>query len=165
MEAPTLPPFAGSWKLYFHDPTNTNWGPDDYILLSTITSWETYWKTMNAISDSQFKPGGFFLMKEGYPPRYEHYTNRKGGAYQIQVNQSESYRKIFDIYCISMILGMIAQNPDNIIVGVTISLKRDFYIMKLWNVEAATYNKIEDIHNYVKTGASMLYEYHNRRDC
>jgi hypothetical protein len=162
---PAIPPFVGSWKLYFHDPSNPNWQEKDYILLATITSWKQYWNVMNAISDSQFEPGGFFLMKEGYPPRYEHYTNRKGGAYQIQISKSDSYRKFFDMYCISMILESITEVPHNEIVCVTISLKRDYYILKVWNKESALYNKITDIRNYVKTGASMLYAFHNHRDC
>ena len=157
--------FAGSWKFYFHDPSNPNWGEKDYILIATVSSWLQFWIVMNAISDAQFEQGGFFFMKDGFPPRYEHYTNRKGGAYQLQVSQTDEYRKIFTIYCISMILETCVKDPKNKIVGVTISLKRGFYILKLWNVEAAAYNQIEDIHNYVKPTTSILYEYNNRRDC
>jgi hypothetical protein len=157
-------PFVGSWKLYFHDPANNNWGPDDYILLATITSWSEYWIVMNAISDSQFEPGGLFFMHGDHPPRYEHYSNKRGGGYQIQVSQTEDYRKTFDVYCIAMIQRLISRDPANSIVGVTISLKRGFYILKLWNTNAALYNKIEDIRNYAKPTSSMLYQKHNERN-
>jgi len=159
--SPTLPPFVGSWKLYFHDPSNPSWQEKDYILLATLTSWSDYWTWMNAISDAQFEQGGLFLMKEGFQPRYEHFTNKRGGAYQIQISQiDEEYRKLFDYYAIAMILGVIATDSDNKIVGTTNALKRKFYILKVWNMDAAIYNKITDIHNFVKPTTSIVYASH-----
>ena len=159
--SPTPPPFVGSWKLYFHDPSNPSWQEKDYILLATLTSWSDYWTWMTAISDAQFEQGGLFLMKDGFPPRYEHHTNKRGGAYQIQISQIEDeYRKIFDYYAIGMIQEAIAINPTNKIIGLSISLKRKFYILKVWNMDAATYNKITDIHNFVKPSTSLMYAPH-----
>jgi len=162
---PTLPPFVGSWKLYFHDPSNPNWQEKDYILLATLTSWADYWTWMNAISDAQFEQGGLFLMKDGFQPRYEHFTNKRGGAYQIQISQLEDeYRKTFDYYAIAMILGASTIDSNNKIIGHTITLKRKFYILKVWNVDAASYNKITDIHNFVKPTTSILYAPHIGRN-
>ena len=156
-------PFVGSWKLYFHDPANPDWEEKDYKLIAPIRSWEEYWLVMNAISDVKFQGGGFFLVKDGFPPRWEHYTNRRGGAYQLQVNLTEPYRRIFDVYCISMILGSAARNPANTIVCTTIALKRGYYIIKLWNTDAEIYNAIDDIHNYVSPTSSMRYDPHTTK--
>jgi len=153
-----IPPFVGSWKLYFHDPSNPSWQVKDYILLATIRSWEDYWNVMYGISDAQFEQGGFFFMKDEFLPLYEHYSNKKGGTYQIQISQTDGYRKIFDVYSIAMIQGLITKDTKNPIVGVTISLKRGFYILKLWNINAKEYYHIEDIHNFVKPSSSILYE-------
>lgn len=159
--SPTPPPFVGSWKLYFHDPSNPSWQEKDYILLATLTSWGDYWTWMNAISDAQFKQGGLFLMKDGFQPRYEHFTNKRGGAYQIQISQTEDeYRKIFDYYAIAMILGISTTDSNNKIVGNTIALKRNFYILKVWNTDAASYKKITDIYNFVKSTTSIVYASH-----
>jgi hypothetical protein len=161
MTAPTPPPFVGSWKLYFHSPTNPSWQEKDYILLATLTSWADYWTWMNAISDAQFEQGGLFLMKEGFQPRYEHFTNKRGGAYQIQISQSEDeYRKIFDYYAIAMILGLTSIDSNNKIVGHCITLKRKYYILKVWNTDATTYNKINEIHNFVNPTTSIMYAPH-----
>ena len=162
---PTPPPFVGSWKLYFHDPSNPSWQEKDYILLATLTSWSDYWTWMAAISDAQFKQGGLFLMKEGFQPRYEHFTNKRGGAYQIQISQVEDeYRKLFDYYAIAMIQEVATTDPKNKIVGLSISLKRNFYILKVWNMDAATYNKISEIHNFVKPTTSVMYAPHIGRN-
>jgi hypothetical protein len=157
----TLLPFVGSWKLYFHAPTNPSWQEKDYILLATLTSWADYFTWMNAISDTDFEPGGFFLMKDGFQPRYEHFTNKRGGAYQIQISQTEDeYRKLFDYYAIGMIQEANTTDSKNKIVGLSISLKRKYYILKVWNMDAATYNKITDIHNFVKPTTSIMYASH-----
>jgi hypothetical protein len=155
-----IPPFVGSWKLYFHDPSNTSWQEKDYILLATISSWETFWRVMNAFTSSQFEQGGLFLMKEGYPPLYEHFLNKKGGTYQIQISATDEYRKIFEIYSIAMIQELITKDSKNKIVGVSIGLKRGFYLLKLWNIDAKEYNRVKDIHNYTKATSSILYELH-----
>ena len=154
----SIPSFVGSWKLYFHDPSNPNWQEKDYILLATITSWETYWHVMNAFTDSQFEQGGLFLMKEGYPPLYEHFLNKKGGTYQIQISATDDYRKIFETYSIAMIQELISKDSKNKIIGVSIALKRGFYILKIWNIDAKEFTLIEDINNYAKETSSILYE-------
>jgi len=156
-------PFVGSWKLYFHDPANPNWGEEDYKLIAPIRSWEEYWLVTNAISDVKFQGGGFFLVKDGFPPRWEHYSNRRGGAYQVQVNLTEPYRRIFNVYCISMILGSVTRDPANTIVCTTIALKRGYYIIKEWNTDAERYHEIEDIHNYVSSTSSMRYDPHTTK--
>jgi hypothetical protein len=155
-------PFVGSWKLYFHDPSNTSWQEKDYISISTpITSLKEYWVVMKAISDIQFEQGGFFLMKEGYPPLYENKHNKRGGAYQIQLSKlDDNYRMIFDEYCIAMIQEKIANDTTNKIIGVSISSKREHYILKLWNIDASIYNRITDIPNYVKPTTSIVYASH-----
>ena len=159
--SPTLSPFVGSWKLYFHDPSNPSWQEKDYILLATLTSWSEYWAWMNAISEAQFEQGGLFLMKDGFPPRYEQQTNKRGGAYQIQISQTDDeYRKLFDYYAIAMMQETATIDPRNKIVGLSISLKRKFYILKVWNMDAASYNKITDIHNFVKPTTSIVYASH-----
>ena len=134
--------------------------PFPLINLYPLSFWQLDLKQA-AISDAQFEQGGLFLMKDGFQPRYEHFTNKRGGAYQIQISQVEDeYRKLFDYYAIAMILGLSATDLNNKIVGLSITLKRKFYILKVWNMDAATYNKITDVHNFVKPATSILYGPH-----
>jgi hypothetical protein len=100
-------------------------------------------------------------MKDRYPPLYEDRLNNRGGAYQIKID-SRSAQAAFEIYSIAMILNRITKNPENKIVGISISLKREFYILKLWNLDAARFNNVDDIHLFIPS-TSVIYERHITR--
>jgi hypothetical protein len=84
--------------------------------------------------------------------------NGDSNTYQIQISATDDYRKIFETYSIAMIQELISKDSKNKLIGVSIALKRGFYILKLWNIDAKEYNRIEDIHNYAKATSSILYE-------
>jgi hypothetical protein len=160
--ASPLPPFAGSCRFYFHDPANKLWGLKDYINLSTIGDWSVFKSSFSSVFERDpTLRGGYFFMKDPYPPLYEDRLNNRGGAYQIKID-SRSGQAAFELYSIAMILNRITKNPENKIVGISISLKLSFYILKLWNLDAARFNNVDDIYLFVPS-TSVIYERHITR--
>jgi hypothetical protein len=109
--------------------------------------------------EDKFAHGMYFLMK-GVPnaevpgedtrwekgnhaPLWEHKYNVYGGAYCVKV-QRDAF-STFQHYAAAAILGELATHPSNPIIGVTISPKKGFFIMKLWNLSADSFRDPRDV--------------------
>lgn len=138
---------SGSWTLYFHDPEDTTWTPDSYKKLGTYSDFGSLWGTLKRISAERFLSGMFFLMKDPFLPLWEHRSNKRGGSYCIKVPESvalETYQR----YVASSIMEVTTRSDSNLIVGASISPKKGFHILKLWNLSCTDHNKPSDIHLY-----------------
>jgi hypothetical protein len=135
---------SGSWTLYFHDPADTTWSPDSYKKLGSFSDFTGLWAALKTIGDDRFRAGMYFLMKDPFLPLWEHRSNIHGGSYCIKVPESISV-ETFQRYAAASILEMTAVDSKNTIVGVTISPKKGFHILKIWNSSCKTYNKTSDL--------------------
>lgn len=135
---------AGSWSLYFHDPSDTNWSPDSYKKLGVFTDFKGLWATLKTIGDERFRAGMYFLMKDPCVPLWEHRSNIHGGSYCIKVPESSAI-ETFHRYAAASILEIASVDTKNVIVGVTISPKKGFHILKIWNSSCKSYNNPSDI--------------------
>ncbi len=138
---------SGSWTLYFHDPEDTKWTPDSYKRIGTFSDFESMWGTLNKINSDRFLAGMFFLMKDPFLPLWEHRSNIHGGSYCIKIPEAHAYES-FQRYAAAAILGLVSKEEKNNIVGVTISPKKGFHILKLWNLTSRLYNKPTDVAIY-----------------
>jgi hypothetical protein len=135
---------AGSWTLYFHDPSDTTWSPDSYKKLGTFSDFTGLWATLKTIGDERFRAGMYFLMKDPYVPLWEHRSNIHGGSYCIKVPEATA-SETFQRYAAASILELASVDTKNVIVGVTISPKKGFHILKIWNSSCKSYNKTSDL--------------------
>jgi hypothetical protein len=143
-----LMPFpSGSWTLYFHDPADTDWKPDSYKRIGTFHNFSGLWGTLQYINDSRFVAGMYFLMRDPYLPLWEHRSNIHGGSYCIKIPESRA-AETFQRYAAAAILRLVSLESKNEIVGVTISPKKGFHILKLWNITSKIFNKPTDIEIY-----------------
>jgi len=138
---------SGSWTLYFHDPADTDWKPDSYKRVGTFSNFDGFWGTIHKIGETRFRGGMFFLMRDPYLPLWEHRSNIHGGSYCIKVPEANAY-ETFQRYAAAAILGVVVSDEKNAIVGVTISPKKGFHILKIWNVTSKLYNKPSEIAVY-----------------
>jgi hypothetical protein len=59
--------------------------------------------------------------------------NIRGGSYCIKVSQNQSF-ELFQRYIAAATLDQVSKRPvENKIVGVSISPKKGFHIIKIWN--------------------------------
>jgi hypothetical protein len=136
-----------TWSLYFHDPDNSNWGIESYILISTISSVHDWLKVFEHFKDEWHK-GMFFLMREHIQPIWEDKHNSNGGCISFKIWKNELKDSWFELS--SKILGEMLLNKEYInnwenICGVSISPKRKFCIARIWlsndtNIYQENYN-------------------------
>jgi hypothetical protein len=89
-------------------------------------------------------PGAMLKWDKGsHAPLWEHKYNNLGGAYCIKVDRDAL--DVFQCYAAAAILGEITKNPLNPIIGVTISPKKGFFILKLWNLSADHFKDPRDV--------------------
>lgn len=137
---------TGAWTLYFHSPAEKRWSIDTFKNIGTVTTWGEYLSLINTFDDSKWGQGMFFWMKSTVPPLWENFQNIKGGSYSLCVGANDSI-DIFHRYTIGCMIGMITHKEDSI-QGITISPKKGFHVIKLWNKDAARFN--------LSTGLSIL---------
>ncbi len=136
-----------SWTLYFHDPEDSSWTPESYKRIGSFTSFPDLWATLNRIGEPKFLTGMFFVMRDPYPPLWENRANIRGGSYSIKVPEKVAY-ETFSRYVAAGILGLLARDEGNQIVGVSVSPKKGFHILKIWNTDSKVYHKPAEINLY-----------------
>jgi hypothetical protein len=167
-QAAALPPTAalthsiptGSWTLYFHEPEDKSWSIDSYRRICNIPSWELLGSVLREMGQHRTVNGMMFAMQGDTSPLWENKANIRGGCYCLKVSRkaaAETYQR----YLVAAALGLITIG-ENPIVGVTMSPKKGFCIIKLWNTNAKAFNKATDIailHEEVKV-EEILYRPH-----
>jgi hypothetical protein len=138
---------SGSWTLYFHDPEDSSWTQASYKILGSFTTFPDLWATLHHIGEAKLLTGMFFLMRDPYLPLWENRANIRGGSYSIKIPEKSAH-ETFARYSAAGILNMIAKEEGNQIVGISISPKKGFHILKLWNVDAKFFHKASEIHLY-----------------
>jgi Eukaryotic initiation factor 4E len=161
MESGQIP--SGSWTLWFHNPEDSKWSLSSFTKISTISTWEEFWtlvetfnkghnqnlsKTSKESTDA-FGEGMFFFMRDNIPPLWENSANIRGGGYSFRVQRKEA-ADLYLVYSIAAMINNLSVNPDNKINGVSISPKKNFNIIKIWNTNAQAFNNINDIRLQIK---------------
>lgn len=136
--------YRQSYSLYYHDPDNEDWSEESYKKIGTPKTFDEMFAMMHEIGAKRFLEGMYFWMLDPYPPMWEHRLNKRGGSYSIKIHQ-ENALDCFEQYMAAAVLKLIALNSENTIVGITISPKKGFNIIKLWNLQSLSYKKETDI--------------------
>jgi hypothetical protein len=131
---------SGSWTLWYHSPKETKWTPSTYKSIATVSTWTEFWSLIDAISDEAFLNGFFFFMRDPAPPLWENKLNIRGGSYSLRIGRKDA-ADIFYKYVIGAMLGNITADPANKLMGVTISPKRGFNVINIWNEDGARFNE------------------------
>lgn len=137
-------PNKQSWTLYWHDPSDEQWGIDSYKMISTYTSFLPFWGTIKEMNQNISLDGMMFFMRDPHKPLWESNANIRGGSYCIKVSRRlalDTYQR----YVTAAIAGNLAGDAANTIVGVSMSPKKGFCIIKIWNALARLYNRPSDI--------------------
>jgi hypothetical protein len=157
--SPTHPIPTGSWTLYFHAPDDRSWAPDSYKRIHTVGAWEDLGVTLRELGTGRLTNGMVFAMRGSTSPLWEHHSNIRGGCYCLKVSRRNAV-EVYTHYLAAAAAGCATTDPEaNPIVGVTISPKRGFCIIKLMNANGRTHHDPTDIiqlHEEVNIG-EILY--------
>lgn len=120
------------WTFYFHDPYDYNWDIKSYKYMCTISSIEDFVAAFHAFKDLFYK-GMFFIMREHITPRWEDDYNKKGGCFSYKISKFNLEEKFFEI-CSQVLGETLGKSSDlsNNINGVSISPKKNAYIIRVW---------------------------------
>ena len=131
-------PLDQKYKLWYHDNDNQDWSIDSYKELMLIETIEDYWMTYEKMSNKIINNTMLFLMKEGVLPTWEDPQNINGGCISIKLPFKEA-SKLWQ----ELVIYMIASKLEGNVLGISISPKKSFNIIKIWVPE-----EIEDIKTY-----------------
>jgi translation initiation factor 4E len=126
--------FKDKWVLWFHDPSNSDWSLASYENLYTITSIEDFWELFSILDGRKIQEGMFFIMKENIEPLWENEKNCDGGCWSYKINKRDVYQAWVEL-SIALCIENILKDEENqsIINGISISPKKTFCILKVWN--------------------------------
>lgn len=151
------------WILWYHDPNNSDYSLESYIRISEITTVEDFWTIVEAISSEAWNSGMFFLMRDGFRPLWDAPENDKGGAWSKKVDASETFNVFVDCM-VHSIAGKFLTKHNDTVVGITLSPKGNFHIIKIWNNSTAISDrKLFAPTLRMKLGDDIAYKAHNLR--
>jgi hypothetical protein len=128
---------TGPWSLYYHDTQDQIWTEESYKLVGSFSDYKTLWSAMASIGSDKFNNGMWFFMREPHPPLWENHMNIRGGSYCLKISQNLSF-ELFQRYIAAGTMDLISKRPnENKIVGVSISPKKGFHIIKIWNKDGS----------------------------
>ncbi len=123
------------WTLYYHNPDNMrDWSTSSYERIGEIHTPSDFHSLMNKFSENSFHFGMFFLMRENIPPQWEDPINCNGGYWSYKIMFSELYHTWLNVTK-KLLCEQLLQNYSTTISGITISPKKGFSILKIWNVD------------------------------
>jgi hypothetical protein len=140
---------SGSWTLYIHASDDTKWNLASFTKVGTVSTWRDFWSLMEGLRQETIADGMFFMMHDPIPPLWENHQNIRGGSYSIRIQKRDA-SEIYVTYAIAAMMQNMAKDPSNNINGISISPKKGFNILKLWNIDAAKFKSPEDIHILAK---------------
>ena len=113
------------YNLWFHDSNSSDWTINGYKLIQFIENndIEAFWTTFNNVNLSL---GMFFFMKDDNLPMWE---DKIGGSYSCKLLINDAIDTY--IYICGLLFLNELSNSDNII-GISISIKIKYSIIKIW---------------------------------
>ncbi len=137
---------TGPWIFYWHD-TKDDWTIEStYQVIDKVRTYGQLWALIDRLSDEALANGHFFMMREKYKPMWEKSENINGGIYSMMINDRTVVSDIYQKYIIAAMLDQVAKDEGNKITGISISSKKGFNLINVWNEKADSYCDPSDIH-------------------
>jgi len=130
---------TGSWTLYFHSAEESKWTLQTFQSLGSMTTWSDFWNVMEGLRVDTLSEGMFFLMRDPSPPLWESHHHIRGGCYSFRCPKKDVC-DVFLAYAIACILNKVTTSPEHRSNGISISPKRGFNIIKVWNTDAQQFH-------------------------
>jgi hypothetical protein len=136
---------TGPWTVYYHEPEDKSMTADSYKKLQVVSSWEALGSLLRELGPHKTTNGLLRVMRGEFSPLWENKANIHGGSYCLKVTRRNAI-EVFNRYLAAAALGACAKDSANQIVGVTISPKKGFCIIKVWNLDAKRFNSPDNLH-------------------
>ena len=156
--------FQYSWILWYHDPSNKSYSLESYIKIADISTPQQFWSIVESISKEAWESGMFFFMRRGFKPLWDSPENEAGGAWSKKIEASTVHNTFIDMM-IQCVTGELLLTRKETLVGITISPKGPFSIIKVWNTTTAVSNNsyFNMEMPYFRIGEDVTYTAHKSR--
>lgn len=158
------------WIIWYHAPNDKNWGINSYKSILEIKTLEDFLVLYNSwdICLPKVTEGMFFIMRkfssgEIIYPRWEDKNNINGGYWSFKIGNDNS-KEIWDNLTKLLIGEVICSSEHLNINGISISPKKNFCIIKIWNKDSKLDNSslfTEDLKSILKID-EVKYSSHNK---
>ena len=156
--------FKDKWVLWYHDPDNRDYSLESYLIIADFSTAEQFWSVIDTIPKEAWECGMFFFMKKGRKPLWELPENEAGGAWSKKIEASQAQTSFIDlmVHCIS---DELMVNKAETLVGISISPKGQFHIIKIWNTTTTVSTKahLNQSLTYYKVSDDVVYTPHKTR--
>jgi hypothetical protein len=109
-----------------------------------MKNWRDFWTVIDTLKIESLSDGMFFMMRDPSPPLWESHQHIRGGCYSFRCQKKDAH-DIYLNHIIAAMLGSLGAHPENRINGISISPKRGFNIIKVWNTDAQKFNHPSNI--------------------
>ena len=116
------------WIFWFHDPLDNNWKIESYKNILEIKSINDFWCLYNNLDKKIVSNSMLFLMRKDVEPLWEHQRNVNGGCWSLKISK-ENIHRIWE----NISIALLGENIGDNINGISISPKKNFCIIKIWN--------------------------------
>lgn len=138
---------TGSWTLYFHSPDENKWDISSFIKVGSVSTWKEWYSMIEQLGINSIGDGMFFLMRDPIPPLWENSKNIRGGSYSFRAQRTEA-GDTFVLSSIACMMDKVMKEKENKIHGLSISPKKGFNIIKIWNIDSTKYKMPTDMNIY-----------------
>jgi Eukaryotic initiation factor 4E len=152
-----------TWVLWYHDPNNSDYSLQSYIRILEIRTLGDFWNIIETITLDAWNSGMFFFMKDGFRPLWDALENDRGGAWSKKVDAADTHSVFVDcmVHCVA---SSLLTRHNETIVGVTLSPKGPFHIIKIWNTTTTVSDwRLFKTSLKMKVGSDIAYKAHNLR--
>jgi len=147
------------WSLYYHSPASSDWTLESYTKVATVDTVETFCTLVELVEQQvvHLHLGMFFLMRDTIMPTWEDPNNRKGGCWSYKVPMHE-VNAIWRQLAVRLV-GEELSTPSLVLNGISMSPKRGFCIVKVWNRSSSEKDKgqlcVSDMPKLLSGGESL----------
>ncbi|OCF70806.1 hypothetical protein I204_08544, partial [Kwoniella mangroviensis CBS 8886] len=157
-------PLRSPWTLYFDSPksktlsptisSSVSWKGSNLRKVMTVDSVEEFWGLYNNVVSPSELPvkANYYFFKNGILPAWEDAENNQGGVWSVQLSRVKSRDSIDRLWLYSLlsaigntfeatstinVSGSQSVSPiSDLVNGVVISVRADFYRIGVWTREA-----------------------------
>tara|TARA_B110000093_G_C12787095_1_gene333025 strand:- start:101 stop:640 length:540 start_codon:yes stop_codon:yes gene_type:complete len=130
-----------NWILWAHLPQDPDWSLDSYKIIGKATTIEEAISITRSLPVILVKNCMLFFMREGVKPHWEDAQNRNGGCFSYKI-LDKNIIETWKLMCYVVSGNSLSKNNDfnSKIMGITISPKKKFCIIKIWMSDCTNQN-------------------------
>ena len=134
------------WNIWVHF-NDINWDIDSYKNIFTINNKLELENFLNLTLDIFFENAMFFIMRNNIKPIWEDDNNINGGNYSFKINSVNIRSNLKKLLELILFNNLETFNNIN---GISLSYKKNFYILKIWVNDCKSNVEIIKIINNIK---------------